>query len=80
MPSVMGTCRSCGAKLVWATTAVGKKMPLEPCAVADGNIRIDQAGIARVGRMGTGPYRSHFATCPNANDWRKDKPDGGDAA
>ncbi len=79
MPSVMGKCRSCGKQLVWAATASGKKMPLEACSVAEGNIRIDQTGIARVGKVGTGPYRSHFATCPNANDWRRGN-GGGDAA
>jgi hypothetical protein len=79
MPS-LSNCRSCDAKLVWATTASGKKMPLEQCSLAEGNIRIDATGIARVGKVGTGPYRSHFATCPNSKDWRKDKPDGGEAA
>jgi len=80
MANVMGKCRSCGKELIWASTAAGKKMPLEACSLAEGNLRIDQHGIARVGKVGTGPYRSHFATCPNAADWRKGNSDGGDAA
>jgi hypothetical protein len=77
MASVMGTCRSCDGKIVWAATASGKKIPLEPCPLAEGNVRLDASGIARVGKVGTGQYRSHFATCPNANDWRKGKSDEG---
>jgi hypothetical protein len=45
--------------------------------VAEGNISVDRDGIARVGVKGTGPYRSHFATCPQAETWRRSPPSGG---
>jgi hypothetical protein len=43
-------CRSCGADVVWITTTLGRKMPVDP---------------------GTG--ESHFATCPQADKWRKER-------
>src|SRR5438094_7831760 len=46
-----GTCRSCGAPIVWVISPKsGKKMPVNP----DG--------------------RSHFSTCPQAQEWRRPKP------
>lgn len=75
----MGTCRSCGASIVWARGSWGKAMPLDQCAVSEGNIRINKDGAAVVGRKGSGPYRSHFATCPQAENWRR-PPGGGEAA
>ena len=76
-----GGCRSCGARIIWVRKTDGKGvMPLEPCAVADGNIRVDpKTGCAVVGPRGSGPYRSHFVSCPQANDWRRGGK-GGEAA
>jgi hypothetical protein len=78
---VMGNCRSCGAELVWAKKADGKPTPLEACAPSDGNIHINQAGFAVVGRKGSGPYISHFAKCPQRDQWKGGgRPNGGQAA
>jgi hypothetical protein len=76
----MGTCRSCGQPIVWARSLFGKDTPLEACSLAEGNVKINKDGKAIVGQRGSGPYRSHFATCPQANQWRKRATDGGDAA
>jgi hypothetical protein len=43
----VGSCRSCGASVMWCFTPAGKKAPINP----DGT--------------------SHFATCPQADAWRK---------
>ena len=76
-----GTCRSCGAKILWVrTAATNALMPLdaEPCA--DGNIvlRDEKAHVLKgdlfAGAEGGGPrYKSHFACCPNARKHRKKK-------
>ena len=62
-------CRSCGAKIIWATTERGKRMPLD--AVADTRIVLEhrdgQPPLARV----VATYVSHFTTCPNAAEHRK---------
>mgnify|MGYP001580168752 CR=1 FL=1 len=34
----MSTCRSCGAEIVWARTAAGKRMPVTSAQRPDGNL------------------------------------------
>jgi hypothetical protein len=76
----MSTCRSCGAPVIWLRMRPsGKRMPVDAKAAPDGNVFADlDAGI---GVVLTGSldmltpdeplYRSHFATCPHAGDWRR---------
>lgn len=59
-----GTCRGCGAGVLWTVTAGGKKMPLDPKPVS--GIDVESGEVRRV-RV------SHFATCPNAGDFRRPK-------
>lgn len=67
-------CRSCDAPIVFARTIKGRRIPLdaEPNDTT-GNIELRQ-GIAYVVTDARDPdthrYTSHFATCPNAGDWR----------
>lgn len=73
------SCRSCGAAVVWAMTQGGKPMPVDAEPAADGNLVVveDVAGELRVfvasGRDWPGEprYRPHFATCPDAERWRR---------
>lgn len=51
------TCASCGASIVWTTTAAGKRMPLSLATVAT--------------RGGVTYALSHFADCPEGKDWSK---------
>jgi hypothetical protein len=75
---IQHVCRSCGSKIIWAVTAAGKRMPLDPEPVHAGNI------ILRERARGLEPeavyvkpdpdesrYISHFVTCPQARKWRK---------
>lgn len=73
-------CRSCGAPVTWTLTVKGKRIPLNPEPVPDGNIVpviIDGERRARVvteanpAPDGVQRFKSHYATCPQADEWRK---------
>ena len=53
-------CRSCRARIVWFTTAAGKKMPVDADTVEADDEELD---LSR--------HVSHFATCPNSAQHRK---------
>lgn len=62
-PKDATVCRSCGAKIVWFTTAKNAKIPVDLATVV-GNVRLFDADI----------HTSHFATCPNAQKHRNTAP------
>jgi hypothetical protein len=68
---------SCGQLIRWVTTMRGKRMPLDPKPLPDGNVMLLPDGRARVldeasRRTCTEPlYRSHFATCTMAARFRR---------
>lgn len=77
-------CGSCGAPIVWTITDAGERMPCDAHPVAGGNVRIIAAPDGSPARSkvvgntidlfdpdddGT-RYVSHFATCPQADEWR----------
>lgn len=80
-------CRSCRAPIVWATTEQGKSMPIDAGPVDNGNVYyLDQKSSPPRVRVLAGPqptleedadsadglrYLSHFATCPQADQWRR---------
>jgi len=74
-------CKGCGSKIIWVRTIQGKRMPLDPEPVEDGNIVLMPAGAmvldaktAGLGAdVGARRYKSHFATCPAARKFRKKK-------
>lgn len=67
-------CQSCGAPIHWTRTEHGRPIPVEPAR--DGNlVYLDGADqvvkylpLFHVGRE---RWRAHFATCPDADAWRK---------
>jgi len=75
-------CRSCGARLLWVETVNGRRMPLDwyPDAhgqmVSTGQTADDGTPVYKVLAHGTEPapglarHTSHFATCPQADEWR----------
>jgi len=72
----MSTCRSCGALIVWALTEGGKRMPVDTQADPEGSLALWRAeGEWRTKVIQSdwhGPrYRPHFATCPDAESWRR---------
>jgi hypothetical protein len=72
-----GTCRSCGALIVWAITDSGKRMPVDSEPHPAGRLTVwAQGDTWRVSVIQSpkwdGPrYRPHFATCDDAESWRQ---------
>lgn len=79
----MSLCRSCGADIKWIELSSGKKMPVDSEAVSwdeaeegmalvseDGDVQKSAGNLIDDDRLW---YVSHFATCPQANKWRKEK-------
>lgn len=76
------SCRSCDARIIWATTAGKKAMPVDAEPVDDGNVELVLNGSLAVSPVAIvhgqrsmlydGPLRkSHFATCPDHDRWRR---------
>jgi hypothetical protein len=76
------TCRSCGAPILWAISLAGILSPIDPNPVAGGNVALDldrdpplatfDNAKTREQKTDPGPrYVSHFATCPDAQRFRK---------
>jgi hypothetical protein len=71
-------CRTCEAPILWAETVKGRRIPLDAQPAHDGNIRLEERGqyvtplaIIVTGRVeGVTLYKSHFATCPDAENFR----------
>jgi hypothetical protein len=63
-------CRSCGKRIFWITTANHKLMPVD-CAVPGGREPTPSEKGLHQGMHGLGV--SHFATCKQADQWRKKK-------
>jgi hypothetical protein len=61
----MSTCQACGASIIWIVTKGGKRMPCN----AQRTVIITPAGETVSGHI------SHFATCPNADEFRREKDD-----
>lgn len=73
----MSACRSCGAEILWCeATVTGRRMPIDPEPSPIGNLVLVHGGRFRVADNDDVPplHLSHFATCPQANEWRKTVP------
>lgn len=82
-------CSSCGAPLIWAQTINGRAIPLDPVETPErGNLRrigrtpeaamvVEVIPRSEIGQTPLGEpeerYVSHFATCPNASEHRKER-------
>ncbi len=62
-------CRSCGAPIFWAITPSGKRIPLDAEPVEQRGLFVFDNGYAKPPPV---VYQSHFATCPDADSWRKE--------
>lgn len=73
-------CRSCGEKIMFATTESGKIMPVNKMPDENGNLVLEGDTVRYVGRPDEAPtlfevepvrYTSHFVSCPDRRAWRK---------
>ena len=77
----MPRCRSCGKEILFIDTPRGKKIPVDADSLGtfyphlDAGKRVVTAGgevfTIKKGGAAVYGYESHFASCPQANDWRK---------
>lgn len=85
----MAKCKGCGADIVWIKTPGGKSMPCDSAQltywknshgsdiIVTPNGEVFRANLTGDLAQATGiGYRSHFATCPAANKFRKDYKNG----
>ena len=71
----MANRRSCNADIEWAEWADSRKaVPLDVGAKPNGNLALVSGKVHRYGpadeKLGRERRISHFATCPDAKDWR----------
>lgn len=79
-------CRSCDADIIWARTMTGRQMPVDAEPTEGGTVLLEnrQGHIRATVYPDAGTQRallnpetrkrlhaSHFATCPDANAWRR---------
>lgn len=81
-PWPIEACRTCGAGMIWTTTAARNDMPVNAAPDVDGTIKLtwgaDKLTVhskvvrgARILALLRGSlHTSHFATCPQADRWR----------
>lgn len=66
-------CRACHAPIIFARTAEGRRMPLDKEPLATGFVlELDADGV--VCTRSVQVRTSHFATCPNAAQFRRKRP------
>jgi hypothetical protein len=70
-------CFGCGANIFFASTTNGKSIPIDELPCEDGNLviqKLDGEAFATMAKLMPNArvrYKSHFATCPNAANFRK---------
>lgn len=70
----MSKCRSCNAPIIWALTESGRQMPVDAEPSERGNLMLVRQGtsvVVKVQAPAPGLHRPHFATCPQAESWRR---------
>ena len=68
-------CKSCRQLVCWVVMAKsGRRMPIDPTPAANGNLVLDNQGMAHVdSQAGRAKFISHFATCPNSQQHRRSR-------
>lgn len=75
----MSKCRSCGAKIIWAETEGGSRVPLDAKPLKRYVLKEIETGIGETDIVEVpvvelrSTYVSHFVTCPDADKFRKKK-------
>lgn len=76
----MPNCKVCSTEIRFAKTESGKTMPVDATPSTDGNLVLFHQGGVLSSRAAHLPadqlrprHKSHFATCPKADSFRKDR-------
>lgn len=72
---VTAPCSTCGAPVHWGVTASGRRMPLDPGPDEGGDLVLEDGRFVAFEPLLHGDvprYVSHFATCPDAEQHRKE--------
>lgn len=67
----IGVCRGCGKLIVWVVMESGKRMPVDPNPSPIGNIVCTKGVGKQVPTPAEDARLSHFATCPQADRFKK---------
>jgi hypothetical protein len=70
----LGSCRSCRKAVVWAKTAHNRPIPLDAESAETRFVLEETDGHTTAVSRRT--FVSHFAVCPDAEQWRKPKQEG----
>jgi hypothetical protein len=71
------TCRECKARIFFAVTEAGRRMPIDEAPVKGGNVCVSMNGEGEdptatpITPNDSLAYVSHFATCTNPKRFRK---------
>ena len=70
----VGRCKSCSQPVLWCLTKNEKPMPVNPTPILNGNLDLvgDHALYVKPDPA-VARYVSHWATCPNADQHRREK-------
>lgn len=68
----MANCRSCGAEIIWRITEKGKRIPLDAQPIKTPGLFYEAGGTDHV-HSAPELYLTHFASCPNADQHRKER-------
>lgn len=77
-------CKTCGRPIYWVKTMKNHaNLPVDPTPTADGNVRLmTERGVPTLAEVignekhwmkDEARYTSHWATCPTANQHRKER-------
>lgn len=66
----MPKCKSCGAEILWVTTAAGKSTPVDEKTTRVAMLIEEGEGNFKIGEVAKG-HVSHWVTCPTANEHRR---------
>lgn len=76
----MPNCKACDTEIRFAKTKAGKTMPVDAKSSTDGNLVLFRDGHGTLCSRAAGPadqlrprHKAHFATCPQAGSFRKDR-------
>lgn len=72
----MANCTGCGAEILWSVSEKGNRVPLD--AKSEKRfVKLSGPGNGQsIAVKVVDTYVSHFVTCPQAHEFRKDKSDG----